>query len=267
MSSPFIDRTYLEYQYDNSEKLRIRGETHRLYTVGEDDFAGTELRHLAPEPGLSVFDVGCGPGRVASELVERGMRYLGLDRSFGLVSEARTAAGGAYVQGDALALPVADASFDRVLALGVLYHIGRWQDVLREMRRVARPGGRIVVSTHSTHAMRRIYDVHREAALELGYTPLPQGGPALHLEDLPEVQAILPTVQCHVQESALVFAEAEPALRFYATNRIDMVEGWQTDTSHRARLLPLMREKIEAIIAIEGAFRVPKDFGYFVAEV
>jgi hypothetical protein len=115
--------------------------------------------------------------------------------------------------------------------------------------------------------MRRIYDVHREAALELGYTPLPPGGPALRLEDLPEVRAILPTVECHAQESALVFPEAEPALRFYATNRIDMVEGWSTDASHRARLLPLVRAKIEAIIAREGCFRVPKSFGYFVADV
>jgi len=46
-----------------------------------------------------------------------------------------------------------------------------------------------------------------------------------------------------------------------------MIEGWQTSTEHRARLLPLVREKIEAVIAREGSFRVSKSFGYIVADV
>jgi hypothetical protein len=69
------------------------------------------------------------------------------------------------------------------------------------------------------------------------------------------------------QEPALVFPDADPALRFYATNRIDMIEGWSGDTGHRARLLPLVRSKVEAIVEREGCFRVPKSFGYFVADV
>jgi hypothetical protein len=135
------------------------------------------------------------------------------------------------------------------------------------MRRVARPGGRVVISTNGPDAMRRIYEIHREAALELGYTPLPFSGSAFNLGYLPDVLAVFPSAERYVQESALVFPETEPALRFYATNRIDMIEGWSGDTRHRARLLPLGRSKIEAIIEREGCFRVPKSFGYFVVDV
>lgn len=124
-----------------------------------------------------------------------------------------------------------------------------------------------VVSTNGPDAMRRIYDIHREAALELGCTPLPFGGSSFNLSHLAEVRAVFPSAALHARDSALVFPDAEPAIRFYASNRIDMVEGWSEDTGHRARLIPRVREKIEAIIAREGCFRVPKQYGYFVADV
>jgi len=267
MSSPFTDTAYLAYQYHDSEKFRIRAETHQRYTVGEDDFDEVQWRYVDAGPGLSVLDVGCGPGRLAPGVAERGAEYVGLDRSPGLLREARARGAARVLQADATTLPFADGTFDRVVALSVLYHVPDWPVALREMRRVARPGGLVVVSTNGADAMRRIYDVHREAALELGYTPLPFRGSPFNLGHLPQVRAILPSVRCYSQESALVFPTAEPALRFYATNRIDMVEGWQTDAGHRARLLPLVGAKVESIIAREGCFRVPKSFGYFVAEV
>jgi SAM-dependent methyltransferase len=267
MQSPFTDTAYLDYQYADSEKLRIRLETHRRYTEGDDDFVAVELGHIAPQAGLRVLDVGCGPGRVAAILRDSGVSYIGLDTSDGLLREAHTHTSGHYVQADAQNLPIADARFDRVLALNALYHVPDWQQALRDLRRVVRPGGRVVLSTNGPDAIKRIYDVHCEAALELGYTPLPFTGSSFNLGHLSQVRAVFPTVELHVQDTALVFPDPEPALRFYATNRIDMVEGWQQSTEHRARLLPLVRSKIETIIAREGAFRVPKSYGYFVADV
>lgn len=267
MRSPFTDATYLGYQYGDSEKLRIRIETHRRYTEGEDDHLTVELGHIAPRPGLLALDVGCGTGRLAGTLRDRGVGYVGLDASAGLLREARTKTGEQYVQGDAQALPIADARFDRVLAMNALYHLPDWRRALLEMRRVARPGGRVVMSTNGADAMRRIYDVHREAALELGYAPLPFGGSSFNLGHLEEVRAVFPSVERHVRDLALVFPDPEPALRFYATNRVDMVEGWSEGDGHRARLLPLVRAKIEAIVKREGCFRVPKSYGYFVADV
>jgi SAM-dependent methyltransferase len=267
MGSPFTDTTYLTYQYGDSEKLKIRVETHSRYTEGDDDFQEVELRHIAAEAGMHALDVGCGPGRLVGTLRERGVTCVGLDMSAGLLREARQKNGAPYVHGDAQALPILDAQCDRALAMNALYHMPHWRQALRELRRVVRPGGRVVVSTFGADAMKRIYNVHREAALELGYAPLRFTGSAFNLSHLDDVRAIFPTVQCHVRDLALVFPDPEPALRFYATNRIDMVEGWQQSTEHRARLLPLVRAKIAEIIRREGSFRVPKPYGFFVADV
>jgi hypothetical protein len=67
-----------------------------------------------------------------------------------------------------------------------------------------------------------------------------------------------------VLEGALVFETPEPALRFYASNRIDALQDRPRDASHRARLLPVMRELIQREIDRGGAFVVPKSVGYFV---
>jgi hypothetical protein len=136
------------------------------------------------------------------------------------------------------------------------------------MRRVCRPGGgRIVVSTNGRHTLQRLLDIHSEAARELGYAPLEPTADTLRLEDLDSVREVLPTAEPHVIESALVFPTSEPALHFYATNRIDLIEDRPADASHRPQLLAVVGRKIDAIIAREGTFAVPKTFGYLVADL
>jgi ubiquinone/menaquinone biosynthesis C-methylase UbiE len=265
---PATESDYVRYQYDDSEKLRIRIETHERFTVGETDFIATLLQHIQPAPGLHLLDVGCGPGEQHALLQTRGMRVTGVDLSFGMLREARTAHRPmGYAQGNAVALPFADAQFDRVLCSGVLYHVRDWMAALRELRRVTRRGGRVIVSTNGPAAMQRIVDVHRDAARQLGYTPLESRGATFHTDHHHEVRKVFPSVERHVIESELVFPDAEAALRFYATNRIDLIQDRPEDGSHRARLLPAVQARIEAIIQREGAFRVPKTWGFFVAEV
>jgi SAM-dependent methyltransferase len=146
---------------------------------------------------------------------------------------------------------------------GVLYHITEREHALREMRRVLRADGRAVISTNGAFAMRRIYELHADAARELGYEPLPITPGHFTMDDLPLVQQVFPSVKRRVLEGALVFNNAEPALRFYATNRIDALHDRPSDGGHRPRLLAATRERIEAIIARDGAFIVPKSVGWF----
>jgi len=109
------------------------------------------------EPGMSLLDVGCGPGTVTIDLASRVSRAVGVDRAPSVLAAAREAAVGKknveFLEGDAYALPFADDSFDVVYAHQVLQHLTDPVAVLREMRRVAKPGGYVAVRDADYEAM------------------------------------------------------------------------------------------------------------------
>lgn len=98
------------------------------------------------EPGLSLLDVGCGPGTITVEFADRLApgRVVGLDASAEVIGKASadfTRDNLSFVTGDAYALPFDDDSFDIVHAHQTLQHVADPVAMLREMRRVAKPGG------------------------------------------------------------------------------------------------------------------------------
>jgi SAM-dependent methyltransferase len=273
MSARATDPAYLRYQYGDSEKLRIRIETHQQYSERPDDWAEWIMSQVDPRPGLTFLDVGCGPGGFHPQLARHGMRIVGVDASPGMVREARQQADhrqlhSQIVQGDAQALPVADHSCDRAMALHMLYHVPDIPRALREIRRALRPGGRVVLSTNASDHARRFFELHCEAARELGHTPARRvSASRFSLDDLPLVRFVFPSAQRLIRPDAFVFPAVEPVLRYYATSFVDAIEEHAPDGKHRPALMAMMAEKVTAIIAREGLFRAPKNAGCFVADL
>ena len=89
-------------------------------------------------PGAFVLDVGCGPGRDTAALRGRGYRVIGLDLSFGLLSEAQRRVGAGFIQGDMRYLPFGKAVIDGVWMNASLLHIPKAQSplVLKGIHRV-----------------------------------------------------------------------------------------------------------------------------------
>jgi len=97
-------------------------------------------------PGDRVLDVATGTGDLAVELRRRGCDVVGLDFSAGMLERARAKEPGIdWVEGDALALPYADATFAAATAGFGARNFADLGRGLREMARVVRPGGRVVV--------------------------------------------------------------------------------------------------------------------------
>jgi SAM-dependent methyltransferase len=98
---------------------------------------------LLPAPGGRTLEIGCGEGRVARDLSNRGHRVVGLDAVPALVEAARELdPKGEYRVGDAADLPFAEESFDLVVAYNSLMDMDDMDGALRELHRVLRPGGR-----------------------------------------------------------------------------------------------------------------------------
>lgn len=99
----------------------------------------------------TVLDVGCGPGGFLRALAPHCRRITGVDLTRSFVEECRamidreriTNAG--VLQASAMALPYADASFDRVLMVDTIHHLYDVVAGLREVYRVLRPGGTLIV--------------------------------------------------------------------------------------------------------------------------
>jgi len=98
-----------------------------------------------------ICDLGCGPGQIARYLHRQGVGTLGVDLSPRMVAEAQRLNPEIHFhQGDMLSLPDADNSWGGIAAFYCILHIPRERIVsaLREMKRVLKPGGGLLLTFH-----------------------------------------------------------------------------------------------------------------------
>ncbi len=110
-------------------------------------------------PGELVLDLAAGTGVSTEELARSGATAIGVDISLGMLAAGRRVRPDvALVAGDALALPFADATLDAVTISFGLRNVVDIDAALRELARVTRPGGRLVVCefSHPTWAPFRV---------------------------------------------------------------------------------------------------------------
>jgi SAM-dependent methyltransferase len=119
--------------------------------------------------GRRILDAGCGAGPLLAALRDRGAIVTGIDKSAAMVRLARRRLGDdADLQVAELGrpLPFPDDTFEDVTASLVLHYLEDWGPVLAELRRVLKPGGRLIVSVNHPFA-ENLW--HREADLEPDY--------------------------------------------------------------------------------------------------
>lgn len=109
--------------------------------------------------GRRVLEVGCGTGRLAVALAERGARVWGVDPAEEMLGRAREAAVGTRVgfkHGRAEGLPFKDAWFERAVMRLVVHLLDR-PAALAELARVLVPGGRLAIATFGPAHFRRFW--------------------------------------------------------------------------------------------------------------
>jgi arsenite methyltransferase len=127
----------MEIVYSRRDILRRRALVHEA---------------LGSSQGERVLDAGCGPGFYVAEILERvgpEGSVVGVDASEPMLALAAKRCEGhdnvSFEQGDVTALPVPDEDFDRALSVQVLEYVADIPAALRELFRVLRPGGRVLI--------------------------------------------------------------------------------------------------------------------------
>ena len=164
-----------------SDPVRVRAqhatETNlaaRKSIYGETSGADARLvlfDAIAAASPRDVLELGCGEGELAAYVAERlGATIVAVDQSERMVELARARGVDARV-GDAQELSFADASFDVVVAAWMLYHVADIGRALAEIRRVLRPGGRLVAVTNYADHLHEMF-----ALVGITHWPLPFSG-------------------------------------------------------------------------------------------
>jgi len=112
-----------------------------------------------------ILDAGCGAGRIAKEIANRRYDVIAMDYSHNMVKEAKAICSVneeldiKFLQGDIESLPYKDSVFDMVLCLGVITYLKSEQKALREMSRILKPGGTLILSILNKVSLARCLDI------------------------------------------------------------------------------------------------------------
>ncbi len=257
--------------YLTDESLRIRQETHELYSEPKLDFPAWALDSVSWRGDEMVLDVGSGPGRYYSTLHERfpDIEYYACDLYSGMVQthpHKKTLS-----LADAQRLPYPDATFDVVMANHMLFHVPDVERALREIRRVVKPAGFVMATTNSIHNMPEFQALIRRAITLLS----PPGTanvsvPGQHTD--PFTLESGTRLLCHHffavvrydLPRALVFPTAEPALDYLNSTRsvreAELPQGVNWD-----EMMMIVREQIGRLIDHFGELTVNTLSGLLVA--
>lgn len=144
----------MSYDYDGIAEGYAASNETSIYNAYYERPAMLEL--AGDVAGRQILDAGCGAGPLFAALRDRGAAVTGIDASAGMLEVARRRLGDAAhlrVADLSEPLPFPDNAFDDVVASLVLHYLRDWNPVLAELRRVIRPGGRLILSVDHPFAI------------------------------------------------------------------------------------------------------------------
>ena len=257
--------------YATDQNLRIEDETYAKFAVPKLDFVSWTLDTVAWQGDEVVLDLGCGRGNHYSQLLKRelDLSYFALDLSpFMLLHHP--AGCERLAIGDGMRLPYTEASFDVVMANHVLYHLQDIDDGLAEIKRVLKPGGKILAATNSIHTMPELQVLIRRAIVLLS-----ANGAQVHPPTLPSDSFALENgtrilarhfyaVVRHDLPGQLIFDDIDPAIDFLESMRDLRQHRLPADVAWDDMML-IMRQQITQLIQLMGKLELNAVAGALVA--
>lgn len=259
-------------QYADQHNLDARIRLHEVYGVAPMDWHCWVFDHLrqVAGPDAVVLEVGCGTGSLWQKNLKRvppGWRVTLSDASPGMVADARANLGDdagrfAWLEADALSLPLPTASVDVLIANHMIYHLPDMAAGIQAFRRVLKPGGTLFAATNGAAHMAELDDLLHQMALDEGLvTFLPKrSGLRFRLENGADLLgACFASVQREDFPSYLQVTAAQPVVDYVLSMNI------MQDFAVPQAWLDALTQRVQAIIDRDGAFRIQRASGLFIA--
>jgi SAM-dependent methyltransferase len=161
--SALNDPAVVARDYADETRLAARIAAQQQESTGPDPRQVAFEAVAETEPEL-ILEVGPGLGELAERMQrELDARVVAVDQS-GRMVELTSARGVEAIVGDVEDLPFRDGIFDCAVAAWMLYHVANVDQAVSELRRVLRPGGRLVAVTNSAYSQRELWSL-------VGYEP------------------------------------------------------------------------------------------------
>lgn len=218
----------------------------------------------------SLLDVGCGTGKLLlnAALLFPNAQLVGVDISAGMFKTAKEKAEAeglniAFQAGDVQHLPFADGSFDRVTAMHMLYHAPDIHQALRELARVVKPDGMVLITANSRKSRTELGFLKSQAAAMMGREIFTDPNMRFNLENgLEMIGAHFNHMLLVPFESTLRLTDPQPYIDYFDSLR----EFWQpTPTDEEwSKVMDSTRQYIESQIVAKGEFSDRTGFGVMI---
>ena len=223
------------------------------------------------EDGQSILDVGCGTGKLLLKVAQYYPRSqcIGLDISEGMFARAQKQVAQHklsnidFQKGDVQAIEFPDASFDRVVAMHMLYHASDIEKALFEIFRVVKQNGLVIATANSMHSRKKLGDLKALATHEMGRDIFSDPNKRFNVENgLQLIKEYTPHVQLKRFDSVLHLKDPEPYMEYFDSLRL----FWQpipTDEEWK-KAMSAVKKEIEAEINSTGEFTDTMGFGAII---
>ena len=252
------DPAFVKEQYRNGANLDARIALHARFSTAARALPEWIFDQFDFQPDARVLEIGCGMGvlwRANRARVPVTWQLTLTDFSFGMAETARAAGVVAnFAQCDAQAIPFRDTSFDAVIANHMLYHVPDIYRALGEIRHALKSGGKLYAATNSVNHMREL----DEFTEEFGVVPA-SASLQFTLENGEEILSkYFSSVRRIDFVDALMVTEVDPLMAY--------ILSMSSAKEMRGRAAEKrLRQVISDRIARDGAFRITKAAGLFIA--
>lgn len=248
------------------EKRRAIYEYAVPYFAIEDEV----VRLLDLKDGEKVLDIGCGGGKFLLKTAElfRKNNFTGLDISSDMFQSAKTEAEKQglnihFSVGDVQTLPFENQSFDRLIAMHMLYHVPSIDRALEEMARVVKEKGKVIITTNSLKSKPTLRELKRKIS-GLINSEYPDATTRFNFEEgRKTIARYFKGVKSFSFESTLLLTNSRPYVDYFDSTR----KLWfpYPEDKDWTKALEFVRNYIQKQIDANGVFKEKNIFGIFVA--